>query len=79
MWLHSEACWAMSTTPSLPPYVSQAVNSSDFAISQFKHLERLLMIHGRWNYRRICKVILYSFYKNITLTLVLFYYTFYTG
>eukprot|EP00750_Incisomonas_marina_P033805 INCI9963.1.p1 GENE.INCI9963.1~~INCI9963.1.p1 ORF type:complete len:1815 (-),score=332.22 INCI9963.1:221-5665(-) len=57
----------------------QAVNSSDFAISQFKHLERLLMIHGRWNYRRICKVILYSFYKNITLTLVLFYYTFYTG
>ena len=57
----------------------QAVNSSDFAVSQFKHLKRLLIVHGRWNYRRICKVILYSFYKNITLTLVLFYYSFYTG
>lgn len=55
------------------------MNSSDFAIGQFKYLSRLLLIHGRWNYRRICKVVLYSFYKNIVLTLILFYYSFFTG
>lgn len=34
----------------------QAVNSSDFAIAQFRYLERLMLHHGRWNYRRISKV-----------------------
>lgn len=57
----------------------QAVNSSDFAIAQFKFLRRLVMVHGRWNYRRLCKCILYSFYKNIVLTFMLFFYGFYSG
>ncbi len=34
----------------------QAVNSSDFAIAQFRFLEPLLLVHGRWNYRRVSKV-----------------------
>jgi hypothetical protein len=34
----------------------QAVNSSDFAISQFRFLRRLLLVHGRWDYRRMSKV-----------------------
>jgi magnesium-transporting ATPase (P-type) len=50
----------------------QAVNSSDFAIAQFRFLKRLLLVHGRYNYRRISKVIIYSFYKNIVLVIVLF-------
>ena len=29
----------------------QAVNSADFAIGQFRYLSRLLLVHGRWNYR----------------------------
>jgi len=49
----------------------QAANSADFSISQFKHLKRLLLLHGRWNYRRAAKVVLYSFYKNIVVTLCL--------
>merc|ERR1719183_3446895 len=49
----------------------QAVNSSDFAIAQFRFLERLLLVHGRWNFRRISKVINYSFYKNLVLVLLL--------
>ena len=55
---------------------AQAANSADFSIAQFKHLKRLLLIHGRWNYRRAAKVVLYSFYKNIvsTLCLVIFMY-----
>lgn len=57
----------------------QAVNASDFAIPKFRFLKQLLLLHGRKDYRRISKVVLYSFYKNITLTLLLFLYTFYSG
>eukprot|EP01038_Epipyxis_sp_PR26KG_P006476 gene6476-8908_t len=57
----------------------QAVNSSDFSIAQFRYLKRLLLVHGRWDYRRICKVVSYSFHKNILLTLVIFLFTFYSG
>ena len=52
----------------------QAVNNSDFAIGQFRFLKPLLLKHGRRNYRRMSKVIVYSFFKNIVLTFVLFYY-----
>jgi phospholipid-transporting ATPase len=48
----------------------QAANSADFAIAQFRFLGRLLFVHGAWNYSRISKVILYSFYKNITLYII---------
>lgn len=57
----------------------QAVNSADFAIAQFRYLERLLLVHGRWNYRRACKFVLYSFWKNSVLVLLMFYYTFISG
>ena len=52
----------------------QAVNNSDFAIGQFRFLKPQLLKHGRRNYRRMSKVIVYSFFKNIVLTFVLFYY-----
>lgn len=57
----------------------QAVNNSDFAIAQFAYLRRLLLVHGRWNYRRVCKVILYSFYKNVAFVFVAFFYNFFSG
>lgn len=47
----------------------QAVNSSDYAIGQFKYLHRLMFVHGRWNYRRMSILILYMFYKNCLLVL----------
>jgi phospholipid-transporting ATPase len=50
----------------------QAVNASDYAISQFRFLSNLLLVHGRWNYSRMCKVVLYSFYKNIVITVTMF-------
>ena len=49
----------------------QAVNSSDFAISQFRFLEELVLIHGRWNFHRMCSVILFSFYKNALMVGIL--------
>lgn len=36
----------------------QAVMASDFAIAQFRFLTDLLLVHGRWSYLRICKVLL---------------------
>ena len=57
----------------------QAVNASDFAIAQFRFLERLLLVHGRWDYRRTCKFILYTFWRNAIITMLLFYYTFFSG
>merc|ERR1719453_1943663 len=53
----------------------QAVNNSDFAIAQFRFLKRLLMVHGRWNYRRMAKVVVYFFHKNIVITTVILFYT----
>ncbi|GAB2280128.1 Putative phospholipid-transporting ATPase 9 [Dionaea muscipula] len=50
----------------------QAVMSSDIAIAQFRFLERLLLVHGHWCYRRISSMICYFFYKNITFGVTLF-------
>ncbi|XP_048228704.1 putative phospholipid-transporting ATPase 9 [Ricinus communis] len=52
----------------------QAVMSSDVAIAQFRYLERLLLLHGHWCYRRISTMICYFFYKNITFGFTLFLY-----
>ncbi|KAF3780228.1 Phospholipid-transporting ATPase 3 [Nymphaea thermarum] len=57
----------------------QAVMASDFAIAQFRFLTDLLLVHGRWSYIRICKVVTYFFYKNLTFTLTQFWFTFRTG
>ena len=57
----------------------QAVNSSDFAIAQFRFLAPLLLVHGRWSYRRMAKVFLYSFFKNVVITFTLFYFNVFTG
>ncbi|KAJ7943556.1 Phospholipid-transporting ATPase [Quillaja saponaria] len=57
----------------------QAVMASDFAIAQFRYLADLLLVHGRWSYLRICKVVTYFFYKNLTFALTQFWFTFQTG
>ncbi|XP_030599121.1 phospholipid-transporting ATPase ID-like [Archocentrus centrarchus] len=57
----------------------QAVLSSDFSFAQFRYLQRLLLVHGRWSYIRMCKFLGYFFYKNFTFTLVHFWYAFFCG
>ncbi|CAJ1975388.1 unnamed protein product [Sphenostylis stenocarpa] len=57
----------------------QAVMSSDIAIAQFRFLERLLLVHGHWCYRRISSMICYFFYKNITFGFTLFFYEIYAS
>ncbi|MCJ1387311.1 hypothetical protein MMC18_000152 [Xylographa bjoerkii] len=41
----------------------QAVMSSDYAIGQFRFLQRLVLVHGRWSYRRLAETIANFFYK----------------
>ncbi|KAI8065869.1 hypothetical protein BC940DRAFT_320202 [Gongronella butleri] len=52
----------------------QAVMSSDYAIAQFRYLEKLLLVHGRWSYLRTAEMTIGFFFKNIIWTFVLFWY-----
>ncbi|KDR73672.1 hypothetical protein GALMADRAFT_251453 [Galerina marginata CBS 339.88] len=55
----------------------QAVNSSDYAIAQFRFLKRLLLVHGHWSYARNGTMILNFFYKNIVCIGVLWWFQIY--
>ncbi|XP_023105857.2 phospholipid-transporting ATPase IB-like isoform X4 [Felis catus] len=57
----------------------QATNNSDFAIAQFSYLEKLLLVHGAWNYFRVTKCILYCFYKNVVLYVIELWFAFVNG
>ncbi|CAK6956482.1 phospholipid-transporting ATPase VB [Scomber scombrus] len=57
----------------------QAVMASDFAISHFRHLKKLLLVHGHWCYTRIANMIIYFFYKNVAYVNLLFWYQFFCG
>lgn len=57
----------------------QAVLASDYAIAQFSYLERLILVHGRWSYFRMCKFLRYFFYKNFSFTLCNLWYAFFCG
>ncbi|XP_060134859.1 phospholipid-transporting ATPase VD isoform X3 [Zootoca vivipara] len=57
----------------------QAVLASDFAISRFRHLNKLLFVHGHWCYTRLANMILYFFYKNLAYVNLLFWFQFFCG
>ncbi|TFK63346.1 phospholipid-translocating P-type ATPase [Pluteus cervinus] len=55
----------------------QAVNSSDYAIAQFRFLKKLLLVHGHWSYSRNSIMILNFWYKNIVPVGVLWWFQIY--
>jgi len=57
----------------------QAARSADYSISQFMFLKKLLLIHGRYSYRRLGYMILYTFYKNVLFFMLQFWYVFING
>ncbi|GBN72388.1 Phospholipid-transporting ATPase ID [Araneus ventricosus] len=57
----------------------QAVLASDFSLAQFRYLERLLLVHGRYSYFRMSKFLRYFFYKNFAFTLCHFWFGFFCG
>lgn len=49
---------------------TQAVRASDYSIGRFYFLNRLLLVHGRYAYKRTAYVALYCFYKSIYLGVI---------
>lgn len=56
---------------------SQAARNSDFSLHQFKHLARLVIIHGRYNMLRTALMVEFSFYKNLAMFIVQYWFAFY--
>uniref|UniRef100_A0A5K4FA05 Phospholipid-transporting ATPase n=1 Tax=Schistosoma mansoni TaxID=6183 RepID=A0A5K4FA05_SCHMA len=57
----------------------EAVRASDYAIPQFKHLQRLLLVHGHQANYRICITMNLFYYKCVTFVTTQVLYTFYSG
>ncbi|OTB08256.1 hypothetical protein M426DRAFT_317370 [Hypoxylon sp. CI-4A] len=57
----------------------QAARVADYAIAQFRFLQRLLLVHGRWNYVRTAKFILTTFWKEMYFYLPTAMYQRYNG
>ncbi|CAI4211132.1 unnamed protein product [Parascedosporium putredinis] len=55
----------------------QAAMSSDYSVAQFRYLQRLVLVHGRWSYRRLAETIPNFFYKNMVWTFAIFWYQIY--
>ena len=53
--------------------------ASDYAVPRFRHLKRLLAVHGRYSKYRAAMCVGFSFYKNIVLSLCQVYFAFYSG
>ncbi|KAM3837123.1 phospholipid-transporting ATPase IH isoform 4-T5 [Vipera latastei] len=57
----------------------QAARNSDYAIPKFKHLKKMLLIHGHFYYVRISELVQYFFYKNVCFIFPQFLYQFFCG
>uniref|UniRef100_A0A6I8N6V6 Phospholipid-transporting ATPase n=1 Tax=Ornithorhynchus anatinus TaxID=9258 RepID=A0A6I8N6V6_ORNAN len=57
----------------------QAARNSDYAVPKFKHLRKLLLVHGHLYYVRIAHLVQYFFYKNFCFILPQFLYQFFCG
>lgn len=57
----------------------QASRVADYSIAQFRFLQRLLLVHGRWNYVRTAKFVLLTFWKESFFYLMQAVYQRYNG
>lgn len=57
----------------------QAARVADYSIAQFRFLQRLLLVHGRWNYVRTAKFIICTFWKEMFFYLPTAQYQRYNG
>lgn len=58
---------------------TQAAQSADFVIQQFRFLSKFLLVHGRWGYRRVSYFICYYFYKNIAVVFTELWFAMFNG
>ncbi|KAJ1996138.1 hypothetical protein GGI26_000189 [Coemansia sp. RSA 1358] len=57
----------------------QASRAADFSIGQFRFLQKLLFVHGRWSYVRVSMFIMGTFYKCMAFYVTQLIFQFYTG
>ncbi|KAK2627260.1 hypothetical protein QTJ16_003226 [Diplocarpon rosae] len=57
----------------------QAARIADYSIAQFRFLQRLLFVHGHWNYVRTSKYILATFWKELLFYMVQAFYQKWNG
>ncbi|XP_049723563.1 phospholipid-transporting ATPase IH isoform X1 [Elephas maximus indicus] len=57
----------------------QAARNSDYAVPKFKHLKKMLLVHGHFYYIRIAELVQYFFYKNVCFIFPQFLYQFFCG
>ena len=74
VYVYIYICMYDSVTPLPPslinPYSPLFTPINPYPLVQFRFLTRLLLVHGSWNYSRLTKLILFSFYKNICLIVI---------
>jgi phospholipid-transporting ATPase len=58
---------------------AQASQSADFVFDQFRFLNKFLLVHGRWGYKRVSWFICYYFYKNIAVVFTEIWFALYNG
>ena len=56
----------------------EAARASDYSLPEFSYLQKLLLYHGRENYRRNSYYIIYEFYKNAVFASPILYFGFYS-
>jgi phospholipid-translocating ATPase len=57
----------------------QAARASDYQVTYFRALQRLLLVHGRYSYYRTALVAQYSFYKSFLFCIMQIGYGFFSG
>lgn len=58
---------------------TSAVAVADYAISRFRFLSRLMLVHGHWSARRTSFLVLFIYYKATMLVLTVVLFGFYSG
>lgn len=58
---------------------SQATNAADYSVAQFRYLSPLILKHGQFNYIRLANLVCFTIYKNILMSLSMFWFNFSNG
>jgi phospholipid-transporting ATPase len=58
---------------------AQAALTADFVLHRFRHLNRLIFVHGRYSYLRATRVVCFQFYKNTFFPMPMFWYSIFSG
>ncbi|KAG0217940.1 hypothetical protein BGX33_009102 [Mortierella sp. NVP41] len=57
----------------------QAAMASDYSITQFRFVRKLVIVHGHWGYMRISEMILNFFFKNVLWVAAVLWFQIYCG